>query len=104
MTDQATLNGGTVDEENEKSNRTLTLGTTAAFVIGFLTMGIGLNQSGEAATSLILLVPLGLFVLPPVRRWIEEEANITFSRWLVGAIWIGVYGISQVIYQSTIAA
>lgn len=86
-------------ESDEAS--TFTLSSVVAWVMGILTVFVGYDQFfNDYALFSILLIPLGVFVLPPVRSRIEDAIGIHLSRYLVVAIFLVVYVSTQLLYNA----
>ncbi|MFP9193174.1 zinc ribbon domain-containing protein [Natrialbaceae archaeon A-CW1-1] len=80
-----------------------TLGVVGGYLVGGITAIAGVTQFFDGFLSGVIILIAGLWALPPVRERIEEALNVRFSRWLVIAIFVVLYGFGAWFYDSILA-
>lgn len=64
----------------------LTLAGVVSWLVGLLMILLGIAAVGTTVGGAIVLLAIGLFTLPIVRRRVADSTGIEFSRWLVVGI------------------
>jgi len=87
-------------DENGDSGRSITLSKIIAYLGGALFILAGLGAAVESPVGVFMLLG-GLFALPPVRRRISDQFDVTMSRWVVVVVVIVLVGVGATALPSS---
>lgn len=83
MANERQLESQTTATERRTEPTQLSIGKIVAWVVGALTVLLGVAFLFANPLSGIVIAVAGLFALPPTNRMIADEFNVRFSRWFV---------------------
>lgn len=81
----------------------ITIGKIASWSFGLLFLLSGAGALMSSIPAAIILIALGVFLLPPARKALDDKYDVHFSRWVVVVIAIVGMGVSGALMSPSMA-